>query len=295
MYDICCIGHITSDKIVTPGSVVHMPGGTAFYFSKAISRLRCHYLLATLLAEAEMAFAEELRVDSEVLVLPSRATVCFENIYPENQDHRIQKVTCQADPFQAAQLQAVDAQVFHLGPLLAGDIPVEMIKDIALRGKVSLDVQGYLREVRGTDVHAIDWADKKEALSHIHFLKANESEAEVLTGHSDIYQSAALLAEWGVKEVIITLGSMGSLIYHENKFYQVPAYPPSAVVDATGCGDTYMAGYLYQRLNGRSCQEAGAFAAAMATIKIQSSGPFTGTKEAVLQLLHKHSFPIAEL
>ena len=40
---------------------------------------------------------------------------------------------------------------------------------------------------------------------------------------------------------------------------------------ATGCGDTYMAGYLYQRLKGAGIQDAGEFAAAMATLKLGSS------------------------
>jgi sugar/nucleoside kinase (ribokinase family) len=56
-------------------------------------------------------------------------------------------------------------------------------------------------------------------------------------------------------------------------------------VDATGCGDTYMAGYLYQRVRGAAIREAGEFAAAMATLKIEASGPFTGTRAEVLALL----------
>jgi sugar/nucleoside kinase (ribokinase family) len=48
-----------------------------------------------------------------------------------------------------------------------------------------------------------------------------------------------------------------------------------------------MAGYLYKRLKGATIQEAGEFAAAMATCKIQSSGPFTGTEADVLQVLSK--------
>jgi sugar/nucleoside kinase (ribokinase family) len=46
-----------------------------------------------------------------------------------------------------------------------------------------------------------------------------------------------------------------------------------------------MAGYLYQRSKGAPVQDAGEFAAAMATLKIEGSGPFTGTKEDVLDLL----------
>jgi sugar/nucleoside kinase (ribokinase family) len=94
------------------------------------------------------------------------------------------------------------------------------------------------------------------------------------------------LHDWGVKEVVITLGSRGSIIYNGSRFYQIPAYNPlTAVVDATGCGDTYMAGYLYQRIKGEGYRESGEFAAAMATLKIESSGPFKGSMADIQSLL----------
>jgi len=263
-----------------------MAGGTSFYFSNAIRNMNVKYTLVTALAESEMHVVEELRAKGiEVNVLPSEHTVYFENIYSENQDHRTQRVLQKADPFTVEQLLNINARIFHLGPLLADDIPVELIRALAAKGKVSLDVQGYLRKVENKQVIPIDWQAKKEGLQYIHTLKANESEMEVLTGIKDVRKGAQVLYDWGVKEVVITLGSMGSVIYNGRNFYNIPAYVPAAVIDATGCGDTYMAGFLYQRIKGASLQDAGEFAAAMATLKIQSSGPFTGTREDVLSLL----------
>jgi sugar/nucleoside kinase (ribokinase family) len=287
MYDLCCVGHITLDKVVTPKAVVHMPGGTSIYFSNAIHQMDVKYALVTALADKDLYIVSELRAKGiEVKVLPSTHTVCFENIYSENTDNRTQRVSQKADPFCPDQLQKIEAKFFHLGPLLADDIPVASIRALSKKGRVSLDAQGYLREVRDTHVHAIDWSAKKEALQYVDILKANESEMLVLTGYSDVRRSARVLSDWGVKEVVITLGSQGSVIYNGIDFFTIPAYTPvTSVVDATGCGDTYMAGYLYQRIKGVECQEAGEFAAAMATLKIESSGPFTGSEEDVLELL----------
>ncbi|QEC76837.1 PfkB family carbohydrate kinase [Mucilaginibacter ginsenosidivorax] len=286
MYDICCVGHITLDKVVTPRVTAHMAGGTSFYFSNAIRNMDVSYTLVTTLAESEMVVVEKLRAKGiNVNACACGLSVYFENIYSENQDHRTQRVLQKANPFTVEQLQEIDAQIFHLGPLLADDMPVELIKELNSRGKVSLDVQGYLRKVEDKNVVAIDWADKREALQYIDILKANEHETEVLTGSKDIHEGARILADWGVKEVVLTLGSMGSVIYTGGVFYNIPAYKPSAVVDATGCGDTYMAGYLYQRIKGESFQQAGEFAAAMASFKIESSGPFTGTEDDVLNLI----------
>lgn len=288
MYDICCIGHITLDKVVTPEAEIFMAGGTSFYFSHAIRNMNVKYSLVTSLAASEMHFAEEMRSNGiEIDVQPSAHTVYFENIYSHNQDHRTQRVLQTADPFTAAQLAGINASIFHLGPLLADDIPLDLIKMLAQRSAVSLDVQGYLRKVENDNVIAIDWKDKREALPYISILKVNETEMEVLTGYKDVRKAAKLLSNWGVKEVVITLGSMGSVIYTDENFYIIPAYIPNAVTDATGCGDTYMAGYLYQRNKAATPQEAGSFAAAMASIKIAASGPFTGTEAAVVNMLEK--------
>ena len=37
VHDLCCIGYITQDKIVTTKNTIFMPGGTSFYFAHAIS------------------------------------------------------------------------------------------------------------------------------------------------------------------------------------------------------------------------------------------------------------------
>jgi len=280
-YNLCCIGYITLDKVVTPKKTVHMPGGTSFYFAHAIKHLSTEgFQLVTALADSEMSVVDDLRKQNiEVKVLSSARSICFENIYGEDTNERKQRVTAKADPFTVESLQDVNARIYHLGSLLA------VIKSLAGKGLLSLDVQGYLREVQGEEVLAVDWTEKEEALKYIHILKANEHEMEMLTQCADPYDAALKLAAWGVKEVLLTLGDKGSLIYVDNRFYEIPAYPVENVADATGCGDTYMAGYLYMRNKGASYQEAGCFAAAMCSVKLQSYGPFSGTEEEVLELI----------
>ncbi|MCE7064223.1 PfkB family carbohydrate kinase [Dyadobacter sp. CY326] len=286
MYDICTIGHITLDKVVTAQSVKYMPGGTSFYFSKALREFDVNYVLVTALAESENHIVSALRKENiEVFAQPSEHTVYFENIYSANQDHRVQNVLHKAAPFTTDQMPDLESRIFHLGPLLSDDITVDLLKSLAEKGTVSLDIQGYLRYVKDQKVLYKDWADKKEALPHVSILKANEFEMEVVTGTSDVRKGAEYLANLGVKEVIITLGSKGSLIYKNNDFFRIPAYKPTSIVDATGCGDTYMAGYLNKRIQGAGVQEAGEFGAAMATLKIQSSGPFSGNAAMVEEVL----------
>ena len=287
--DICCIGHITLDKIVTPKMTVYMPGGTSFYFANAISRLPHEgFQLVTAVGESELGAVEKIRgLGVDVKTLPSRKSVYFENIYGENQNERRQRVLAKADPFTVEGLKDVDAKIYHLGSLLADDFSLVVVKYLSTKGILSVDVQGYLREVQGEQVVAVDWPEKIEALKYIDILKANEKEMEVLTGCTDPREAALKLAGWGVKEVLLTLGSEGSVIYAEGRFHDIPAYPPEQIVDATGCGDTYMTGYLYMRNRGASYYEAGCFAAAMCSIKLAGSGPFNGNEEDVLKMMQK--------
>ena len=282
MYDICCIGHITSDKVVNSRGTMHMPGGTAYYFSCALAKFPVNYLLVTSLAPAEMHFVEELRLKGiSVKVQPGNSTVEFENIYAENQDERSQKVTQKAEPFTMEQLAGVEARFFHLGPLLADDISLELIKVLSGKGKISLDVQGYLREVIDYKVHPAAWPQKAEALQYVDILKADVAELHALTGCHSVEEGAKTVAGWGVKEVIVTNGSHGSVIYSGGIFYTIPAFRPATVTDATGCGDTYVAGYLYKRSKGEGIQASGEFAAAMAGLKTAANGAFGGIEEEV--------------
>lgn len=286
MFDICCVGHITLDKVVTPQTTAYMAGGTSYYFSKAIRQMEVNYGLVTAVGESEMPVVEALQAEGiAVDATVSAHSVYFENTYSNDQDHRTQRVLQQADPFTIQQLKNIEAQVYHLGPLLANDMPNELLIYLAEKGRLSLDVQGYLRQVSNFEVQPANWPSKEEVLPLLHYLKANEHELEVLTGCTDLHEGARVLANWGVKEVLITLGSKGSLIYANEKYYTVPAYQPTQITDATGCGDTYMAGYLYKRIKGEDIEIAGNFAAAMAGLNIELAGPFTGTEDDVMAFL----------
>lgn len=224
------------------------------------------------------------RAGVDVRAYESNTNVFFENTYGENMDHRTQRVLAKSEPFTIDQLMDAEAEVFHLGTLLADDFAPEVVEYLATKGEVSIDVQGYMRRVEGEQVVSNDWSDKLRVLRHTAILKVNEFEFQSLTGLTDPYAAAEQIHDWGVREVIITLGHGGSLIYAEGKFYVTPAYPPRRMVDVTGCGDTYSAGYLYCRAKGMGYAESGRFSAAMCTLKMEHSGPFNHSIEEVLGL-----------
>jgi sugar/nucleoside kinase (ribokinase family) len=148
-----------------------------------------------------------------------------------------------------------------------------------------------VREVEHGKVKAVDWHEKAEGLSYIDLLKAGEQEARELSGEGEVTQAALRLASYGPGEIIITRGSKGSVILSAGKFFYIPAFPAREIIDPTGCGDTYMAGYLYQRLHSGDSASVGRFAAAVATAKLERFGPLRGTEGEAGAISACMSFP----
>ena len=292
MTEICCIGHITRDRIITqdPPNTVYSAGGSAYYVAWAFQALPhdVDFQLVTSVSREMMSEVERLRkAGVSVKSFESPDNVFFENKYGKNMDNRTQRVLAKSAPFTIEQLEGIEARVFHLGTLLADDFAPEVVEYLATKGDVSIDVQGYMRYVKGEQVYSTEWNDKLRLLKHTAILKVNEWECQTLTGITDPFVAAEQIHAWGVREVIVTLGGGGSIIYAEGKFYETPAYPPSKLVDATGCGDTYSAGYLYARAKGMSYEESGRFAAAMCTLKLEHTGPFDRTIDDVHDVLSR--------
>jgi sugar/nucleoside kinase (ribokinase family) len=278
-FDVCLVGHLTRDRVETPGRCTDLPGGTVYYAGMALARLqKLRLAICTRAGEDAASALEALRRDGvAVRVEPSGVTTSFINRYTSvRPDYREQAVYAVADPLRPADLEGLAARWFHLGPLTAGDLSPELIWLLASRGRVSLDIQGFLRQVVDTRIVVPD-SLKKDLFPALTTLKASQAEARLLTGTSDMALAARRIAAWGVSEVVVTLGRQGSLVLHQGRLERIPAYLPRAEVDPTGCGDTYMAGYLYQRLAGRDPASAGDFGAAMASCKLGRHGPFKGS------------------
>ena len=251
-FDVCVVGHITKD-IVRVGQTMRIAcGGTAYYTAMALKRLGLSVAVVTKGARNDREdLLRELTLEKVTIFWKDgETTSAFENIYSgRGLDTRAQVLKGAGTPFSAEDVTGISARAFHFGPLVNQDIPLPVLKQARGKGKiVSLDVQGMVRPARLGTITQEDWADKKKWLQYVHILKADETEAFILSGKKDMDRAAALLAAFGPTEVLITLGSRGSLVYTEHRLHKIPGWVPRKLVDPTGCGDTYMAGYLYERL-----------------------------------------------
>ena len=281
MFDVCVIGHITKDIIRVDGKIEKsIPGGTAYYTSIALASLGLNVAVITKTARGDRTelLAELKSRGITVFWQPSPETSLFEEIYyRENLDLRTEKVWAIAESFSPNDIVDIEAKVFHIGPLTDRDFTEGFLPAVAnSQHLLTLDAQGLVREITPSgEVRDVDWFNKQLELPSIDILKVDDREAKILAGETDIDRAAIQLSRWGVGETIVTFGSRGSLVYAQNQFYRIPAFAPKEAIDATGCGDTYIAGYIYQRLNATDFEKAGRFAARAATRKLEKFGPLT--------------------
>ncbi|MCT7981780.1 PfkB family carbohydrate kinase [Laspinema sp. A4] len=278
MFDVCVIGHVTQDRIKIDGKIVQeMAGGTAIYTAIALKTLGLNVAVLTKTSASDRSpLLEELKNRGiAVFWLESPETTQFENSYQRDRlDSRQQRVQAIASPFTPPDLGQIPARLFHLGALTNQEMSLEFLQAVfATQALISLDGQGFLRQVIHQKVQAMDWAEKVSGLAGVHILKVDIEEAQLLSGKTDLEAAAIALNQWGVREVLITAGSRGSWVYQSGTLEQIPAFAPTTSVDPTGCGDTYIAGYLYSRLTGEPCHLAARFAAQVATRKLEQFGP----------------------
>lgn len=279
MDEICVIGPVTKDLIYKDGKLFRQgPGGAAYYAAMAAKALGVTVSVFTQLADEDRGELLKDFRDSGIAVHCGdlAATMIFENHYFDRQDAvRTQRVLSVSRPFEAEKIETIQARFIHLGPLLSGDFDLSCIaaaRDAA--SLVALDVQGFLRERDGENIRAVPWADKNKALPEIDILKADETEALLLTGENDVRHAARVIAEFGPREVIITCGARGSLIYAAGEYFDIAAFEAGPVVDTTGCGDTYMGAYLAKRLQSDDVRAAGEYASEIAGLKATCAGAF---------------------
>ena len=98
----------------------------------------------------------------------------------------------------------------------------------------------------------------------IDILFANQVEAESLAQTAEVEQAVAALRD-KVETLIVTRHEHGALATRSGERADCPAAPITALIDTTGAGDLFAAGFLAGRCRGRplkACLETGALAAA---------------------------------
>ena len=216
----------------------------------------------------------------------SKATCSIRNQYfTADKEKRACTSMGVCDTFRFEELPDIDTEIYHFAGLVYGDFDGELFAEASKHGKVAVDVQCLLRHVEEDKTMAFhDWADKKKYLPYIDFLKTDAAEAEILTGLTDRAEAAKLLYSWGAKEIMITHNTE-VLIYDGKEIYTCPIKARN-LSGRTGRGDTTFAGYITERLHA-DIPQALQYCTALVSLKMETPGPFMGTREDVLDYIRE--------
>ncbi len=113
--------------------------------------------------------------------------------------------------------------------------------------------------------------DLEGVLKYIDFIIPNKVEAALLTGENDPEKNARAFLEHGAKCAVIKCGKKGCICADDKGVYSIPAYP-AEVVDTTGAGDGFVAGFIYGLANGMSLQDCCRYGNATASVIVEHMG-----------------------
>jgi len=282
--DIMMIGHFAKDRLVVDGISETASGGAVYYGSVALRRIGVRVAIVTRLHPNDFSLLDELWQEGvQVFITPALETSSIENIYNSaDMERRICRLLGFAGPFQREEIPDLSAQVYLIAPIIAGEVDLPLLQQLAARGPVGLDVQGFVRVRENGHLVFRQWPDMAEGLAHVTYLKVDRAEAELLTGQTDLRAAARQLAAYGPREVVITQSS-GVTVFADGHIYQAP-FTPRSLNGRTGRGDTCFAIYVGKRLSAPA-EEACRFAAAVTTLKQEQPGPWRGTLDDVAAVL----------
>lgn len=264
--DIVCLGELLIDmfpaelgrSLVEVSAFRPKPGGAPANVAVAAARLGArsafvgkvgdeafgHYLAGVLRQEgvdvSGMRYDPEARTGMAFIAMPDENS--YDILFYRNPgaDMRLR-----ADELDGEMLAG--ARAFHFGSLSLIQEPsrgatLEAVRIARENGAlISFDVNYrpdlWSRETARERVMA--------TIPHVDLLKVNEGEAELLTGSADPETASRALIELGPSLCVVTIGPEGSFFRLASGGSAVPPFQVETV-DATGCGDAFIAGLLCQ-------------------------------------------------
>ena len=268
------IGPVTKDLIKIGDKCENNVGGATYFQSFVFEEFYDDYLAIVNCSSDE--FIDAFPSGDKVRVILKDDTHFFINSYPDadNLDIRHQLSNFAEIPILKSDLEDIlpdEIDGFVLNPLNRYDFPLETVEYLkSFNVPIFMSIQGFLRvaDVEVNDNYTIklnDFDDLSSILSGVNVIFLDDAEKNIVG------------TDYDVDEIVITNGSQGSKIICDSEI-KIDAVECDNVVDTTGCGDTYMAAYVTQKLLLKSPEIAGNFASLIASKKIEYSGPYNYDK-----------------
>jgi sugar/nucleoside kinase (ribokinase family) len=263
-------GQLVEQIRITPAGTA---GGTAITLAKLGANVKSAGAIgADELGTTLLALLERFGVDTSLLVrhegVQTSASVL--PIRPDGSRPAFHVVGANATYTSAdAPWHAIaDAGFLHLGApeFMGGE---EAAKILAFARECRVTTSADLLAPGEQAAQIVEWVGP--ALEHLDYLLPNEEQVLGLTGADDLKSGCEALLERGVGCVAATCGSQGAVGADRDGCARVPAFA-TEIVDTTGCGDAFSAGFLRALSLGRSRRNAAVLGCATAALVAQGLG-----------------------
>jgi sugar/nucleoside kinase (ribokinase family) len=213
-------------------------------------------------------------------------STCITLDYPTTDpDIRKLSVTTVADAITPEEMNQVKAKTIVFGSTLRGEVTLDVILAAKASGaKIGLDVQGFVRVLRGEELRYEPWCEMKTILPHVDYLKSDAVEAEFLTGLSDIRAAAKFYADLGSKEIVLTHRDGMQVL--ADGIYTDRTFNPETLIGRSGRGDTCLGSYAASRLH-NPVEKAASISAAVTSLKMEKPIPYDRTPAELDAYLEK--------
>lgn len=218
--------------------------------------------------------AQGLQYNTQPLVTTPSTGRCMILITPDA--HRTMNTylgaSVELSPLDVDKTMIFDAKVTYLeGYLFDRDLAKEAFATAAeYAHEAGHRVALTLSDPFCVDRHRHDFINLVQ--NHVDILFANEEEIKSLF-MQDSFEDAASAVNSHCEIAVLTRSEKGALIVNNGNRIEIPAAPVSKVVDTTGAGDQFAAGFLYGFTEGKSLEDCGKLGALAAAEVISHVGP----------------------
>ena len=279
--DVLCLGAAVVDIPLRPVSrevfdiesypvdnIAMAVGGDAMNESTIISRLGCKTgLMAAIGDDAAGAFilrsCDEDNIDTEGVTIDPNLNTSIniglvtedgERTFITNRNGSLWKENIEHvnfDKIKEAKILSL-ASIFNC-PLLDGKT-LEKIFSFAKEHGMTITADMIMPRLGET----LD--DIAGALQYVDYFFPNYDEACLMTGEKDEAKVADKLFSYGIKNVVMKIGTRGCYIRNKDGVMIVPACKGITAVDTIGAGDNFASGFIAALLQGKDIKECGEYA-----------------------------------
>ena len=231
------VGNFAKDKLIVDGVEEIASGGGVYYGSVVIKRLGRKVAVVTRLHPDDFNRLEELHSEGvKIFAFEAEGTSGIANYYQSaDMERRICKPIGFGGKYSIPDIPDLNTRVIILSPLFAGEVDLHLLKHLASRAPVALDIQGFIRVPVGDGLEFRPWDDMEDGLRFVTYLKVDLAEAEHLTGLTDPKLAARKLMGMGPKEIVLTQ-STGITVFANQTYYQAP-FTHRSLAGRTGRGE----------------------------------------------------------